>query len=614
MEEFLPYFERELGILRSGFPRFAASYPKLAAELQIVGETSVDPHIERLIQSAALLNARTMKLLDDDYAHMTKALLSVLYPHYLRPFPSCSIARVDFSAQADTLATSTTIARGSALKAPESQGVVCQFRTAYEVGVGPVTLPQVRFHPIIEAPAAIRLPVGIGAGISIVIDHLSVAAQAGQSVQRSLRVYIDGEPSFCAALRDTLFMRTVCAYVERPGAGQWSLLDRVPLKPVGFAHEDALIPFRSSEHAAYRLLTEYFAFPEKFNFFDIDLATLATYLAPGDERLILHLALPSLRGDADIGRVLAPLSSKHLVLGCTPVVNLFPRGATPIRVTHAASEYGLTVSGAKPCAHEIYSIDSVHMLREGPGASGATEFHPFYSLRHGQGRGKNGCYWMARRDDELVARSPGHEMKIAFIDADFNPIMAETGIASIELTCSNRDLPTRLPYGAPGGDLCAEGAAASYPIRLLRKLSPARRFRSGQGGHWRLISHLALNHRSLTNDGLDALVEMLTLYDLPQSPVSQRQIGGIVGLAHRPATARLRDRRGVSLAHGVEVRLTLDEAAFAGSGIHAFAQVIDHFLGLSVHLNSFIQLTVLSEKTGQELLRCLPRNGDLNLV
>ena len=109
--------------------------------------------------------------------------------------------------------------------------------------------------------------------------------------------------------------------------------------------------------------------------------------------------------------------------------------------------------------------------------------------------------------------------------------------------------------------------------------------------HWRLISHLALNHHALTQEGLPALREVLILHDLARSATSQRQINGIAGLAQQASTAWLRHRRGASLVHGVEIRLTLDEQAFIGSSVHLFAQVIDQFLGLYVHINSFIELS-----------------------
>jgi type VI secretion system protein ImpG len=107
---------------------------------------------------------------------------------------------------------------------------------------------------------------------------------------------------------------------------------------------------------------------------------------------------------------------------------------------------------------------------------------------------------------------------------------------------------------------------------------------------------------------------MLALYDLPRSPSSQRQIGGIAAISHKAANAWLPGNPFACLVRGVEVRLTIDEEAFVGSGVHAFAHIIERFLGLYVHANSFTQLVVASSKTGEELLRCTPRSGDLSLL
>ncbi|MDB5746247.1 MAG: vasA, partial [Massilia sp.] len=66
--------------------------------------------------------------------------------------------------------------------------------------------------------------------------------------------------------------------------------------------------------------------------------------------------------------------------------------------------------------------------------------------------------------------------------------------------------------------------------------------------------------------------------------------------------------------HGTEIRLTLDEEAYAGAGLHLFVQVLDQFFALYVHLNSFIELVILSHTSGKELFRCRPRSGSMNLV
>lgn len=608
METLLPHFERQLVALHRLCREFAAKHPKLAGQLLLAGDACGDPHIERLIQATALLNARTAKLLDDGYSRFTEALIGVLYPHYLRPLPAFSIAAI---AAGD--AGPATIARGTTLKAGGTT-VPCKFTTAYQVALGPVVIARAAFSVGVQAPPSLRLPDGAAARITL--DFASSASHAGleQAGLTTLRAYLDGEPACRALLRDLLFMRTVGAYVEAPD-GRWLRLERTPLAPVGFEAADALLPCGPGEHPAYRLLCEYFAYPEKFNFIDIDLAAMLRALPGPCRSLRLHLVLSGVRADANAARILKPLSAANFLLGCTPVINLFKAPATPIKLTHMQSEYPLLLDARPADAFELYSVDAVRLLRMTSDGQEAADFVPYYSLRHGAaGKRRDKHYYLVHRDDEVAMTSPGHEHFITIVDGDFQPLAAETGTVSLNLTVSNRDLPASLPYGQAGGDLELDSHAGKLPVRLLRQPSSPQRLLSGRGAHWELVAQLALNHRSLAADGPEALCAMLRLHAAPDSAVSQRQIDAIVGLEQRRATAWLRDRDGAAYLSGIEVRVTLDEEAFAGAGIHAFIQLLDHFFGLSVHLNSFTRLVVLSKATGKEVYRCLPRNGSLSLV
>src|SRR5690606_24321951 len=239
---------------------------------------------------------------------------------------------------------------------------------------------------------------------------------------------------------------------------------------------------------------------------------------------------------------------------------------------------------------------------------------PFYSLHHGEAPDQAGQYWLTRRDEQVARTSPGFETEMSFVDLSFNPVRPGTDVVSLELTCSNRDLPADLAYGVAGGDLTMEGGGAVRAISLLRKPTRSMRFERGRGAQWRLISHLSLNHLSLGQSGLPALKEMLRLYDIAQSTASGRQIEGLVALEHRPATAWLPGKHFASIVRGIEIRLTIEESAFVGHGVAAFANVLDHFFGLYVHANSFTQLTLLSADSGEELVRCQPRSGESILV
>ena len=610
MDQLLPYYESELGYLRRNLREFAERYPKIAGRLLISGEVCEDPHTERMIESFALLNARIAKRLDDDYPEFTEALFEVLYPHYLRPFPSCSIAHLD-SSPAQGLAC---LPRGTQLTTRPIRGGPCTFRTVYPVHLAPLAISRAAFDAIITAPEAVRLPAGASACIHLGLAGAIDQATKGEAALPALRVFIDGEPSFCAALRDALFMRGLGAWVEADNNGRWLPLSALPVQPAGFDEDDALIDFPARSHAAYRLLTEYFCFPDKFNFFDIDLAALAGMLPPGCKTLTLHLALGGIRPDSNTARMLGTLSRTNLLLGCTPVINLFRHRGEPIRLTHASASYPVLADARRAFAFEVVAVDSVNLVRQTPHGESVVEFRPFYSLQHAQTPEQHGHYWALRRDDDMLDKSPGFEAQISIVDIDFDPAAVETDTLNLELTCSNRDLPALLGYGQPGGDLFLEGGSNTRGIAFLRKPTPSYRFARGRSAHWRLISHLSLNHLSLADGGIDAFREMLALYDLPRSPSSQRQIAGIADIAQQAATAWLSGNPFTCLVRGVEVRLRIDEEAFVGSGIHVFAHIVERFLALYVHANSFTQLVVVSNNNGQELLTCLPRSGDSSLL
>ncbi|MGK5067390.1 type VI secretion system baseplate subunit TssF [Janthinobacterium sp. RT4P48] len=616
MEQLLPYYERELGLFRQYTREFSSRYPKAAGRLLIAGETCEDPHIERLIQSVALLTARVAKRLDDDYPQFTDALLETLYPHYLRPFPSCSIVRIAAD-EAPGGGQLYRIARGTVLRSQPVQGVACKFTSTYDVSLAPLTISRLHFSPLIDAPPGLRLPDGCSALLSISFASGSDNYHLEQAGFSSLRLFADGEASVRAALLDALFLRGAGAYVALDEHGPWQAVDGQPLAPAGYAEEEALIPFSARSHPALRLLTEYFAFPDKFHFIDIAWSRLAALLPQQCRQFTLHLPLSGLRSDSHEARLLSAVSRDNLLLGCTPVVNLFGKSGVPIRLTHTEPDYALVADTTHAFAYDVHSIETVTLVRKDEAGERQSSFSPLYTAlheaqaRYGQKRGQEqGQYWLARRDEAVAAISPGHEMRLSLIDPQFSPGSAARATVSTQLLCSNRDLPTQLQYGLPGGDLLAEDVPDGIPVRFLRKPSPSYRFDADSGAHWRLISHLSLNYSGLTQAGLGEFQKMLSLYDLPRSPATQRLIQGIVTLEHGSTRAWMATIPFPTLMPGIAIRLGIDEQAFVGNSTYLFAQVLQRYFALNSQLNCFTQLTLASRRSGEELIRCPERSAD----
>lgn len=607
MEALLPYYERELAFLRRYSQDFAERYPKIAARLASSGEQGDDPHVERMIEAFALLTARVNKKLDDDHPEFTEALLEVLYPHYLRPFPSCSIAQFNLPHDGAP-AQPAVVRRGTQLLSREVRGVPCRFRTAYDVMLAPLRLVRARHTPLAEvAPLAVTLPGDASALLSFTFETMVPEGTLGALAMSTVRAYLHGEQSFIAALTDCLLVKAVGAYVETPEARQWRALPTIPIEPAGFAHDDALIDYPAKSHPAYRVLTEYFAFPEKFDFIDFDLGAMLK-MAGRCRRVTLHVVLGELRDQPHIERLVESLSVNHVRLFCTPVVNLFPQRGEPIHVSHEDTAYPVVVDAAHAGDYEVYSIDDVCRVETRAGGQTITEFRPFYALRHEEAA-RAGRYWFARRNDRVAQSSPGYETEISIVDADFAPLEARTDTLSLALTCTNRDLPARLAIGLDGGDLFAQPDIEVGPIALLSRPRPSVRVPRGAAMSWRLVSHLSLNHVSVAAQGLAPLKELLALYDVRRTAVSARHIAGIVGIEHRPAVHWLPGRPYATFVRGVEIRLTFDEAHYVGTSLATFVRVLDAFFGLFVRLNSFVQLVALAGRTGEEVMRCKPRSA-----
>ncbi len=639
MQNLLPHYERELSQLRQAASVFAQRYPKIAGRLMLAGDVSDDPHAERLIESFALLSARVHKRLDDDFPLFTESMLEVLYPHYLRPFPSCSIAQFDLGAAIGQLTKPALIERGETVTSRPIKGVCCKFKTTQDVTMLPLRVEKASYRNAVSAPDGTRLPQGATSVLSLTLALPSPQATWAAVLQKPLRFYLDGEASQISVLREALCRRVVDVMAQLQDHQPWQSTETLGMPQrlipnlVGFEADQALLELDPRSHAAYRLLTEYFAFPEKFNFVDIPVPTISALVhAKNDDsaggvaatrRITLHLVMSGVRSDSDESRLLEMTDARNFALGCAPVINLFEQPADPIRVTQQAVSYPVVVDGRRAYGYEVYSINKVFQVKKTLMGEEVQEFRPFFSLKHDDWQIQAdtqspqeavGRYWHAHRHDDMAEQSPGYETEISVVDIHFDPAHPQTETLSLTVCATNRDLPALLPFGVQGGDLFLDGGGLAKEIRLLRKPTASQRFDRGNGALWRLISHLSLNHLSLSSAGADGIKEMFRLYDLSRSASNRRQIDGLVKVEFQPTTAWLPGQPFANFVRGTAVRLVVDEDSFVGSGLGLFVAVLDRFFGLYVHANSFTQLTVVSARTQEVVMSCPPRNGAMQLV
>lgn len=589
MEKLLPYYERELSLLRRAFRDFAHRFPKLAGKLGLSGEHCSDPGIERLIQGTALLNARLARKLDRGYERFTNDLLSIQSPFYLRPIPACSVVQVD-GAGARAI---TTVPRGTELRTRATPA--CGFRTVYDVNVAPLAVT-VRFSASDDAPAMLGLPAGIGCSLAITIETTDPAVSLEEATSAPLRVFIDAEGSTRAALHDALFMRTLCTCVE--SEEQWRKLPALPLAPVGFSDDEALLPTPWRQDESLRLLTEYFAFPEKFAFFDIDLKAALAGCAAGTRRVVLHLLLPDMHRTTTPD-LLRTLSATALRLNCTPVINMFSRAAAPIRLRQGRNTYPVTLPRTGDARATVYSFDAMKLLRSADDGCGAIAMDWFYERKL-----QTQHCWVF----ELANEAYGTEDTVSFVDRVHEPLELDKGTVDVRVTCTNGDLPCSLPIGRTDGDLTGDPNLGGRPIRMLCKPSTPLLLADHPNGHWEAIAVGHANHRGQTQVLLSQLHALLRLHARPECAVAARQLSGIVGVSRRAIQEWLKFKVGAGLTYGSEITLTIDDAAFAERSIFAFAQVMERVFSYYITYPHFLRLNV-QRREGEVLVRGALRHG-----
>lgn len=577
-DDLLRYYETELDYLHSAGAAFAKKYPKIASRLELSASQSGDPHVERLIEAFAFIAARIQLNIDAEFPEISYALLDNLYPHFLEPIPSMSVARLVMDPTANVSAP-ITIPRDATLHAELSEGYSLTFRTAYPLTLYPFEVDRVEVcEPGLFPPD----PTLDNAASVIRIRIRSATLPIAHFAPSYLRFYIGANKSFAYELYELLQTQLLNVGVMAPTAQAIAWLGRDSAREVGFDAHDALLPSHPTAQPQYRLLQEYAALPEKFLFVDI-LRLDTVHL----DTMAVDILLP-LRAVPHEHRI---VSADSFMLHCTPIVNLFPKISEPIAIDHRHVQYRLVVDARRDLLSEVHSI---RMVSGSMDPTSETEIlRPYFSLHQGMFvHASESVYWYARRLPTLRKDKPGTDMYLSFVDREFRPTAPASGVVFAHVLCTNRHLASNLPERS-----ALRLDIAGIPLRGVHLLhQPTRQLDPPLGGsiRWRVVSHLSLNFLSLTNPAtaLEAVREMLRLYNVGNAAYLNRQIEGIVGMDVRPIVRRVGDARAFGYLRGTEIALTFNEELFAGSSALLLGRILREFFRLHEQVNSFTTVTV----------------------
>ena len=600
-EELLHYYERELGYIRQMGAEFAQRYPKIASRLQIEDAKCEDPHVERLIEAFAFLAARVHLKIDDEFPEVTESILNIVYPHYVRPLPTMTIAEMRIDVEQGVPPTGFRIPRGTALYSRPVDGVACKFRTCYETTLWPITVTNAQWLSPERLKPALRLGDAVAA-LRVELKCLP-GVTFGQLDLSTLRFFLKGLNSLVYPLYELLGKNRRDLLIRETGVAKPKSITIAAdaLQPAGFGPEEGMLPYPGRSFHAYRLLQEYFAFPQKYLFFD--LRGLEALRASGFGSGIEIIVPIGQFERSDWRDKLESINEQTIRLGCTPIVNLFSQVAEPLLLNQRRHEYTIVPDAHRRVTTEIFSIDDV--VAVAPDSGETQHFEPLYSHRHVAD--SSGVYWLARRRFAGWRSDVGTDVALSFVDLSGRVVYPEFEVVTARLTCFNSHLPKRLRFGNEQGDFELDRGGPVRAIVAIAEATEVVQPPLGTPQVWRLLSQLSLNYLSLSdadgapgedgaNRGTEALREVLRLHDFSDEPAVRRQIEGVLAVRSAPAFARIASEHGLTFARGRRVELELDEEQFTGSGAYLFASVLDHFFGLYASINSFSTLTARSRQ------------------
>lgn len=621
----LRYYNQELQHLREMGAEFAEAFPKIASRLSIDGVEVSDPYVERLVESFAFLAGRVQLKLDAEFPRFTQRLLDVVYPQLLAPTPSMLIAQFQQEINDVNLAKGLTIPRGSEMRssavkvtpaetARAREDTPCRFRTAHDLQLWPLEIAQVDYFthaadlPLSSSP---RLR-GYKAGLRIRIKT-TAGLDFSQLSLESLRLHCSGMDEIAYKLHELIAGNTMGVLIvpaSRPAT--WSeVLPASAIEPVGFDDEHALLPTGLKGFHSYRLLQEFFAFPQRFLFFDVlELGPALRRHGGTEVDVVLFFDF----ADATLGRA---VDANCLSLNCVPAVNLFNHRCDHIHVTSGLHDYQVIADRTRPADFEIYELTEV--LGHGVGVESERTFLPLYASFHTEGRGHDAFYTAQREPRVLSAAQQRHgarssyvgsEVFISIVDQREAPYSGDLRQLAPRAVCSNRDLPMLMNLGADGLEL-----DRAIPVRSVRVVKgPSRPVSSMREGNvaWRLVNQLSLNHLSLLDvdpqQGAAALRELLSLYAVPGDAAAQRQIDGVRSVTMQPSVRRLPMPGPIAFGRGVRIDVEIDELAFQGASAFLLGSVLEHFFARHASINSFTETRIHSAERG-EIHHWRPRSG-----
>jgi type VI secretion system protein ImpG len=557
------------------------------------------------MEGVAFLAARVNLKLQDQFPEFTQHLLQAIQPHYLAPTPSMCVVGFEPQSGDQALVTGFDVPRGTELTsvAKDQGGAVVTFKTGHAVTLWPLQITEAEYLATRAAVAPFAAAAGVRAEAGL---RLRFAGAGGVPLAKlaptELPIYLAGAETLPGELYRQIIGESlaVIARSSTSGAGQGGWV-RLPLpEQHGFEDDCALLPTELRSFRGYRLLSEYFACPERFQF--VRLKNLAAAFAASPEACDIVLLFS--RNSPSLAKAVA---AQNFRLFATPAINLFEKQLGRVQVRPYEHEYQVMPDRTRPLDFEVYRVLEVTAYGAQNGeprpvaplyAFGALLYDwreaLFYVTRLRRRRLSTKEQRLRRRTDYL-----GTETWISLTaPGDASTLDRITELA-VRALVTNRELPELLRFGG-----ASDFNVSAGPIRAVTVLRAPTRPQPPMGlgdGAWRVISHLTPNYASLAptdHDDPAILRDHLALYGRIDDAATRRQVDGLLSVKSAPVTRRVPGHDRLAFARGLRIRAKLDDASYENARMFLFSAVLERFLAEFATINSFTECVFESVQEG----------------
>jgi len=606
-KDFLKYYNNELRYLRETGLEFAEKHPKIAGRLQLSETECQDPYIERLLEGVAFMAARVHHKLDSEFPRFSQALINTVYPQNSIPAPSFTIASFLPDKDSD-LTDGVEIPAKTVLRSKEKyhNNADCKFTTISSVMLYPTVIEKAAYH-YDDINTFNLSDISKKAKSYMQIDfknHNSVNFSALD--MDNLPIYITGADKETAnTIYEQIFTKALQVVFRNGKTGEilysTSEVYNV-LRHWGFDRDNSLFPSDFRVPNSLRLIREFYAFENKFMYFNLSELKSVISKCKSDELEMIILF-------SNNNSLLKNINSKNFHLYTAPAANIFEKELDRIYLSNKNADTHIPADRLFNQNYEILEIKKV--IGYDKNYTFITEFYPFFNTSIPEGKSFYSCYRKERNLSEnehkygTRTKYKGSEMYISLIDKNSLPYDHSVSELSITALCSNRDIPVLMSIDFNKIDMFIYNG--NYPVKqveFITKPTTPKPALSEACSDWSIINQFSINYFSMSGEAKENAVEqlkkILSLYSGNEEGIKLKDINnGIADVTVKSIIKRVDKFFPISYSKGIAVEVLFDEDEISSKNMILLASVLNYFFASNIPLNSFVQLTVNSCQRGE---------------